>query len=124
MGFDNLDTRGHIFSGVLIIILAGIIFGAGSLLIKLAIMQPDFWTIVTYPISWLALLFAIVGFTFMQKAMHDEYVSIVVPMVTGIVTLISVILAYVFLNEAIAATRWIGVFLILAGAFIISVVRK
>jgi uncharacterized membrane protein len=124
MGFDNLDTHRRIFSGILGIIIAGVVFGVDSLFVKIAVSQPDFWAIATYPISWLALLFAIVGFTFMQKAMHDEYVTIVVPMVTGIVTLISVLLAYSFLNETIAATRWIGVILILVGTFVISVVGK
>jgi uncharacterized membrane protein len=124
MGLDNLDTRGNILSGVLIIILSGIIFGIGALFVKLAISQADFFAIITYPISWLAVIFAIVGFVFMQKAMHEEYVSIIVPMVTGIVTLISVMLAFVFLNETITATRWIGVLLILVGSFIICMVKR
>lgn len=124
MGFDNFDTRGNILSGVLGIFLAGIIFGIGSVFVKLTMIQPDLWAIATYPVAWLALLFGVTGFVLMQKAIHDEYVSIVVPLVTGLVTLISVILAFVFLNEAVTLTRWAGVILILAGAFMIAVVKK
>jgi len=124
MGFDNLNTRGNIFSGILVSIASGIIFGIGTLFVKLAISQPGFWAIITYPISWLALLFAITGFVLMQKAMHEEYVSIVVPMVTGLVTLISVVLAFIFLQEVITLSRWAGVLLILVGAFIIGMVKK
>ncbi|MEM7819417.1 MAG: hypothetical protein QXD48_01150 [Candidatus Aenigmatarchaeota archaeon] len=124
MDFNNLNTNRNNFSGLLIIMFSGIIFGFGALFVKLAITQTDILKIILCPISWLALIFAISGFVLMQKTMHDEYVSIVVPTVTGIATMISVFFAFIFLSESISTIRWIGIFLILIGIFILCVVKR
>lgn len=124
MGFNNIISNRSVLGGILISLIAGAIFGAGSLFVKMAVMQSDILSIIIYPVSWLALILSVSGFLLLQKAMHKEYISVVIPIVTGTVTLVSVILAHIVLNESILYTRWAGIIIIIIGTFMISMTRK
>jgi uncharacterized membrane protein len=85
--------------------------------------QPGIMQIIMYPVSWIAAACGIAGFLLMQKAMHKEYMSIVLPVITGLSTLISVLLAFGVLNEVLSMTRWIGIVLVIVGTLVIALKR-
>lgn len=122
----NNGSRRSIAYSLLIAIVSGLILGAGTLFTKMAMTQEvlTLETLVFFPGSWLAVVCGVVGFLLMQRAIYNEYMSIILPVVTGLSTLVSVLLAFTILMESIAITRWIGVVVIIIGTFIICMKRR
>ena len=124
-GHNNGSRRGIAYS-LLIAVLSGMILGAGTLFTKMAMTQETLTleTLILFPGSWLAVVCGVVGFLLMQRAIYNEYMTIILPVVTGLSTLVSVLLAFVVLTENIAFTRWIGVAIIIIGTFVICMKRR
>jgi len=111
-GYDN--NRGF-SNNIVVATVAGFLLGIAALFAKLAMAEVSLLIIIS-PTAWIALLLAIAGFLLMQFALQG-YVSKIIPIITGVSILISVITAYIFLAEAISDIKWLGIFLVLAGVF-------
>jgi uncharacterized membrane protein len=122
---NNGNRRGIAYS-LLIAVVAGLILGAGTLFTKMAMTQETLTleTLILFPGSWLAVICGVVGFLLMQRAIYNEYMTIILPVVTGLSTLVSVLLAFTVLTENIAITRWIGVVIIIIGTVVICMKRR
>ena len=97
-------------------VFAGLLLGLGAFFLKLVMNEGISINIIYSPYAWITAILAISGFLLMQRALQS-YVSVVIPMITGVVILVSVLLAFVFLAEAISSMKWFGIILILIGVF-------
>jgi drug/metabolite transporter (DMT)-like permease len=113
------DRAGNSLNRTVTAVLAGLLLGVGAFFLKLVMNEGISMNIIYSPYAWITAVLAVSGFLLMQKALQN-YVSVVIPMITGVVILVSVLLAYVFLAEAIAAIKWLGIALILIGVFGLS----
>jgi uncharacterized membrane protein len=96
-------------------IAAGFLLGIAALFAKLAMSEVSLLIIIS-PIAWMALLLAVAGFLLMQFALQG-YVSKIMPIITGVSIIVAIVLAFIFLTETIAYVKWLGIFLVLAGVF-------
>jgi len=103
----------------MIAVVAGLLLGLAAFFLKLVMNEGISINIVYSPFAWITAVLAIAGFLLMQKALQS-YVSVVIPMMTGIVILVSVLLAFLFLAESISFLKWLGIALILIGVFGLS----
>ena len=106
-GFSNNAMRA---------IVSGLLLGLAAFFLKLIMSDGISIEIVYSSTAWITLILAASGFLLMQKALQS-YVSVIIPMITGIVILVSVLLAFVFLAESISYLDWLGIFLISVGVF-------
>lgn len=101
-------------------IIAGILIGFLAFFVKIVMTNIilDLFLIlklVINPLIWLASIFGVLGFFFMQKALYKSNISRVIPVVAGFSILLPVLLAITFLGEFISFIKWIGIGLILLG---------
>lgn len=102
------------------VILSGTFTGISGLFARAAILESGegmmFLTaLLTHPMFWLSSLCGLLGFSYMQIALHKKDLSFVQPAVSSIAIVTPVILAVIFLNEIVPVLRWIGVGLLLLG---------
>jgi drug/metabolite transporter (DMT)-like permease len=113
------DSGGDMLNHNITAVIAGLLLGLGAFFLKLTLSGGISMNIIYSPYAWVTALLAVVGFLLMQKALQS-YVSIVMPLITGVVIFVSVFLAAVFLAEDISAIKWLGIALILVGVFGLS----
>jgi len=104
---------------------SGIVLGISALLARVAlgdavvgIYAPVL--IFMNPLSWLSLFIGAIGFVYLQKALHQEKISYVAPLVSSLSIITPVILSVVFFHEGVPVMRWLGIWLILVGVIGIS----
>jgi drug/metabolite transporter (DMT)-like permease len=112
-------TGGNMLNHNITAVIAGLLLGLGAFFLKLTLSGGISMDVIYSPYAWVTLVLSISGFLLMQKALQN-YVSVVIPMITGVVILVSVFLAFVFLAEDISAIKWLGIALILIGVFGLS----
>ncbi|MFH0836555.1 MAG: hypothetical protein V1870_00330 [Candidatus Aenigmatarchaeota archaeon] len=116
------DSRNKTINRRLFGILSGTLLGIAAFLIKIAVstgvLNIEFFI---NPITWIALILAIVGFLLMQKAFYYSSISTVISTIAGLSIIIPIILAHFFLSETINP---IGIILILLGVIMIGLSKK
>lgn len=115
MDLRGSDTRRG-FSNNTITVISGLLLGIATFFLKIVMSEKISMEIIYLPTAWITLILAILGFLLMQKALQS-YVSVVIPVITGVVIMVSVLLAFVFLSEAISYLKLLGIFSILIGVF-------
>ncbi len=115
MAMRGNDNRRGFSNNIIVAIAAGFLLGIAALFAKLAMSEVSLLIIIS-PIAWMALLLAAAGFLLMQFALQG-YVSKIMPIITGVSIIVAIVLAFIFLNETIAYVKWLGIFLVLAGVF-------
>lgn len=123
MGYGNSVHNRNIPGNVLTeASLSGTFLGLSAFFAKLSLglITLDLFFLIQFllnPISWLAILFGILGFLLFQKALHDADMSIVTPLVGGLSIVYPIVLALIFLGETVSVIKWIGIAFILIGVF-------
>jgi transporter family protein len=96
-------------------VIAGLLLGFAAFFLKL-VMSEFSIAIIYSSFAWITLIFAVAGFLLMQKSLQG-YISRIIPIITGVTILVSLMLAFVFLGENISYISFLGIFLVLAGVF-------
>lgn len=95
---------------------AGILIGLAGFFLKSSLLDiTNVAGFLLHPVSWVAGILGLAGFMVMQKALHGGHVSVVTPVMAGISIALPVVLAYLFLGEAVSMLKWAGVILIVVG---------
>jgi len=102
------------------VILSGTLTGISGLFARIAMINtgPGFAFVYSFlfnPFLWLSSAFGMLGFAYLQLALHKQDISFVEPAVSSIAIITPVVLAVVILNEYVPVLRWIGVGLLLLG---------
>ncbi len=102
--------------------ISGVFIGLACFLMKLSLtgMALNRYIIISIfssPFTWLAIIFAVVGFVLMQRSFHAGFISISTPLLAGISIVIPVILALVLLSETIVTVKLISILLVVIGVF-------
>ena len=102
------------------VMLSGIFTGISGLFARAAMINTGegfafIQTIIFEPMIWLSCITGVLGFAYLQIALHRNDVSFVGPVVSSIGIITPVILAVIFLNEYVPPSRWVGVGLMLLG---------
>lgn len=105
---------------IVIAVAAGLLIGLASFMIKtvvsgLVIGRPFFITVFTNPLSYISGLIGLLGFILFQKSLKIGRVTMITPIMNGVSIIIPVLLAVVFLSEALPPLKLAGIFLIIAG---------
>ena len=116
------DTSRRYFSSVVILemLAGGVLIGLAGFVLKAGVSDLSLGTsailgIILNPILWVAGIMGLIGFVLMQKSLHGEKVAIVAPMIGGVSIILPVLLAWLFLADAISGLKWAGIILILIG---------
>ncbi|MCW1297962.1 MAG: EamA family transporter [Candidatus Parvarchaeota archaeon] len=100
------------------IIFAGILLGISPIILKLCLNNPlfslSFW-LYFIPFA----IINIAAFLIFQKELFSEKLSASITLLTGTITLTSVILGIIILSETLNIYKLIGIVLILIGIIII-----
>lgn len=107
-------------AGIATSVFAGLLFSSAMLIAKTALANAEISAagialFITNPVVWAAAITGLIGLFAMQYAFRFWHMSAVIPLITGIVTLASNVLAFAVLQETVSIYRWAGVALILIG---------
>ncbi len=102
------------------VILSGVMTGISGLFARLAMMDSgqgiaSIQGLLISPYLWLASICGMLGFAYLQIALHRSDLSFVEPAVSSIAIITPVILAVILLDEFVPVLRWVGVGLLLIG---------
>ena len=113
MDINNINDK-------LISCISGVLLGVASFFAKIAV-SSNILALAFFmnPFAWLAAISGLIGFLAMQKAFHKGFVSTSISIIAGISITVPVLLAIIFLKEAIGLGI-IGIVMILVGVFLIN----
>ncbi len=121
MGAVVVGDTGH-SSGlvILIAVVAGVLIGLASFAMKTVVselpLSSGFVSAVAYnPISYVAGLLGLIGFVLFQKSLQLGKVTMITPIMNGVSIVIPVLLAVLFLSEALPPLKLAGITLIVMG---------
>ncbi len=105
---------------ILIAIAAGLLIGLASFVIKIVVsklsLSSGFISGVAYnPISYIAALLGLIGFVLFQKSLQLGKVTMITPIMNGVSIIVPVLLAVLFLSEALPTLKLAGILLIVVG---------
>lgn len=116
MALRSSDSNRGFSDNTMKAVIAGLLLGLAAFFLKLVMSERIFMTVLYSPFAWTTLILAVAGFLLMQKSLQG-YVSRIIPIITGVTILVSLMLAFVFLGEKISYISFLGIFLVLAGVF-------
>jgi len=109
--------------------LSGILVGTGSFFIKIALESIEIniqmlLNLLLNPFTWLAVIFATLGFVLLQRSMHSTAVSLTIPIMGGVGIVFPIILSVIFLSETLTTLHIIGIVLIITGTFSLGLLQN
>jgi multidrug transporter EmrE-like cation transporter len=106
-------------------IVSGVAMGVSGLFVHMGMLDAGIdaaflLRFVQNPWSWLSVALGAFGFVYLQKALHREKISYVVPTVSACSIITPVILSVVILQEYVSPVQWAGIWFIMLGVIGIS----